>query len=211
MAVCAGVLIPCGGFAANLQIDEGNFQFPANSVLLSEANNIGIHALGFDPATLNIHTANETTSSNGFMIGDVHAEWIAGNPFGNGVSQVFNFNIFEPAAEGGNSVLSDTLSITLTGQLPTANDLNNMSMDLHFRSGSLDETVLLPPLSGALSLTENGFFQFVDPSLPGQLVSDPNNPLSVSFRSDVPEPGTLQLGLLALLTLPLFNRSRVRR
>jgi|GEM_PF-6755292 len=204
----ACVMIPCGAFAATIQIDEGNFLTPTNQVLQDEANNIGINAFGVDPATLNIHTTNE--SSTGFMIGDIHAEWIAANPFGNGVAQIFNFNIFESPSEGGSNVLSDTLSLTLTGQTPSTSDLNNMSMDLHFRSGNLTDNPLLPPLAGGIALTETGFFQFVDPLLPGQLVTDPNNPLSISFRSDIPEPGAYQIGLLALLTLPVVRRWRTK-
>jgi hypothetical protein len=205
----ASLIAPMGAAAATFQIDEGNFQIPLNQVLYAEANTIGINAFGFDPATLNIHSTNETIT--GFMVGDAHAEWIALNPFGNGVSQVFNFNVFEPANEGGNSVLSDTLSITLTGQTPTTSDANNMSLDLHFRSGNLSDNPVLPPLSGGISLGENGVFQLVDPFLPAQLVDDPINPLSVGFRSDViPEPGMWQIGLLGVLMPFVLRRWRAK-
>jgi len=197
---------PLGTFAApvGILVDEGGF-INTNQVLYEDANNIAVQTFGFDAPDTTVFIANETTATNGFGIADVHTDWFATTPYASGAAQTFNFNIYDPANEGG--ALSDTLSITLTGITPAGTDPDNMSMDFHFRSDNLSGGNFLPALLGAIAITENGLFQSVNAFLPVQFVADPNNPFSAGFRSDVvPEPNALELGLLSLLSLPFFRR-----
>ena len=210
LIVSAGLLAPFGSFAqpVTVQVDEGNF-VNTISILYEESNILAGRVFGSDPADLTFFILNETAATNGFGIVDIHLEWSATSPFAPGVAQTFNFNIYDPTNEGGG--LSDTLSLTLTGITPAGADLDNMSLDLFFRSDSLSETSLLLPLAGGIAIIENGFFQPVDAFLPSDFVLDPNSPLSVSFRSDVvPEPGAFQLGLLGLVALPFLRRLCVK-
>ncbi len=202
----ASLAAPLGTFAAPLGVlvDEGGF-VNTNQVLYEEANNIAVQTFGFDTVDTTIFIVNETTATNGFGIADVHSDWFATTPYASGAAQTFNFNIYDPANEGGS--LSDTLSITLTGITPVGTDPDNMSMDFHFRSDNLSGSNLLPALLGGIGITENGFFQSVNAFLPSQFTADVNNPFSVAFRSDVvPEPSAMELGLLSLLSLPFVRR-----
>jgi len=208
--VSASLLAPLGSFAqpVTVQVDEGNFA-NTNSILYEEANVLAGRVLGSDPADLTINTFNETATTNGLGMVDIHLEWSATSPFASGTAQTFNFNIYDPTNEGGG--LSDTLSLTLTGIPQAGADPDNMSLDLSFRSESLSGASALSPLAGGMAMTENGFFQSVDAFLPSDFVTDPTSPLSVSFRSDVvPEPGAFQLGLMGLVALPCLRRLRVK-
>ena len=197
----ASLLAQTGAFAqtspALIRIDESNFQVPDNQQLIEEWNVLGAQATGFDSSSLTIFASNETLTQLGVV--NIHGAWVSPNPLGNGQAQSYGFNIWDPPIEGG--ALSDTLLITLTGQ--TANP-NNMTVDLSFRSDNLAGNGL-SPISGAIDITENGYFQSVDAWLPSQLTL-----LSVSFRSDViPEPSSLALlAVGALSLLPLVSRKR---
>ena len=193
----ASLLAQTGAFAASIRVDEANFLVPDNQVLTEEWNNLGAQALGFDPTSLTVFASNETLTQLGVV--NIHGAWVSPNPLGNGQSQSYAFNIWDPANEGG--ALSDTLFLTLTGQ--TANP-NNMTVDLSFRSDNLAGNGLTP-ISGAIDITENGLFQSLDTWLPSQLTL-----LSVSFRSDVPEPSSLALLAVGALGL-LSYASRKRR
>ena len=198
----ASLLAQIGAFAqtnpATIRIDESNFQVPTNQVLYEEWNTLGAQAIGFDPTSLTITVNNETLSALGVV--NIHGAWISPAPLGNGQEQNYNFNIWDPANEGGG--LSDTLGITLTGQ--TANP-NNMTIDLSFRSDNLAGGGL-SPISGAIDITEDGTFQSLDTWLPSQLTS-----LSVSFRSDVMIPEPSSLALLALGALSLLSYASRKR
>lgn len=91
--------------------------------------------------------------------------------------------------------LSDTLSITVSGHTPTggSTDQNNVSVDLHFRSDTLDDIPPLP-LANGVSIFETGQYQLVNSGL-GDLL--------VEFRSEVvPVPAAVWLlgsGLLGLI------------
>ena len=169
---------------------------------------MAVRALGFATNNFSATVANETATA--FGSADVFGEWIATTPFANGQVQVFNFNIFDPAYEGGG--LSDTLSIVLSGRQPTVLDPNNMTINFSFRSDNLSGTPALGALFGGISITESGYFQSVNAFLPAQFVGDVAAPLTVSFRSDVvPEPSAIQFGLLSLASLPFLLRLRNKR
>jgi len=142
-----------------------------------------------------------TTEAIGTLGGsDIHLEYVSADPGvpAPGTTIVTNYNIFEPGTLA--AVLSDTLSIVLTGHSPTAPGDANVSVDLHFRSDSADEILPLA-LAGGIPITETGSFQTV-----GSGLSD----LIVSFRSDVevPEPFTLGLFGMGALALGLLRRRR---
>lgn len=121
-----------------------------------------------------------------------------------GAAFVKNYNIIEP---DGSGVISDTLSITLTGHTPTSTtDANNVSVDLHFRSGSIDGGVGLPEiaptaLANASVITETLYLTQVDSGL-----SD----LNVKFQSpsEVPVPAAAWLFGSGLLGLTGISRKR---
>jgi hypothetical protein len=198
----ASLLAPIGAFAANIQIDESNFQVPTNQVLIGgEWNALGAHATGFDPASLTITVANETLTALGVV--DIHGEWVSLNPFGNGQTQTYRFNFWDHEIGGVMTDISDTLLITLTGQ---QGNPNNMGIDLSFRSDNLEPAGNgLTPLSGATDILEDGTFQSLDAWLPSQLTQ-----LNVSIRSEVPEPSSLALLAVGALSL-LSYASRKRR
>ena len=174
--ISASLASPLGAGAApvGILIDEGGF-VNTNQVLYEEANNIAAQTFGFDAPDTTIYTVNETAATNGFGIVDIHSDWTATTPYAPGAVQTFNFNIFDPANEGG--LLSDTLSMTLTGISPVGGDADNMSIDFHFRTENLGGGNYLPALLGGVAITENGLFQSVNAFLPSQFVADPNNPL----------------------------------
>jgi PEP-CTERM motif len=193
----ASLLVQTGAFAANILIDESNFQVPTNQVLVGEWNALGAQATGFAPASLTIVTANETLAALGVV--DIHGEWVAPAPFANGQAQTYRFNIWDDVIGGVPTNLSDTLILTLTGQ--QANP-NNMTIDLSFRSDNLAENGLTP-MSGAIDIIEDGTFQPLDTWLPSQLTL-----LNVSFRSDIPEPSSLALLAVGALSLLCASRKR---
>lgn len=136
---------------------------------------------------------------------DLHFEFMSLDPNRPepGTAIISNYNIFSPlplnysVAGPFQQRLSDTLSITITGHTNVGgpNDLNNVSVDLHFRSDSGDE-IPPPALVNAFNILETGQYQVVNSGL-GDLI--------VEFRSDVsevPVPAAAWLlgsGLLGLL------------
>jgi hypothetical protein len=130
---------------------------------------------------------------------DAHFEYISSTtPVPQaGSTSTTNYNIFEPTLP---LTLSDTLNIAITWRQPTTDDLNNVIVDIHFRSDSLDG-ILPALLTDAFSIVETGQAQTVDTVFG---VSD----LTVQFQSDVeatPLPAALPLfasggGLLGLLS-----------
>lgn len=132
---------------------------------------------------------------------DIHFEYTSGGNFPSPGSVVTtNYNIFENPHNAGDSSVSpsDTLGIVLTGHSPGAGDTNNVSVDMHFRSDSLD-SIAPPLLAGGLSVTEIGGYQSVQSGL-----SD----FGVVFASDVPEPATLGLFGIGMAALRLVRRRK---
>src|SRR5579863_2410447 len=81
----------------------------------------------FDPATLNVHTNPETAG--------IHVEWVSTGPVPNpGTAVTSNVNIFGALGTAEALLISDTLSVTFSGQTPTTQDPNNVSADLSFVS-----------------------------------------------------------------------------
>ena len=97
---------------------------------------------------------------------------------------VHNYNFFDPIT----GALSDTLNITLTGHTPAFQGDANVSVDLHFRSDSLND---IPPiaLENGVATTETGNFQLF-----GTGVTD----FQVWAGSEVPETSQTLPGIAAL-------------
>jgi PEP-CTERM motif len=111
-----------------------------------------------------------------------------------GNSFTLNYNIFEP----NSTILSDTLSITVSGHTPAFTGDDNVSVDIHFRSDSTDE-IPFTALQSASTIFETGGFQTVSSGL-----SD----LTVKFASDVPEPASLGLFGSALIGMAVLGRRK---
>ena len=97
---------------------------------------------------------------------------------------VHNYNFFDPIT----GALSDTLNITLTGHTPAFQGDANVSVDLHFRSDSLND---IPPTSlvNGVAVTETGNFQLFNTGL---------TDFQVFAGSEVPETSQTLPGIAAL-------------
>jgi hypothetical protein len=134
---------------------------------------------GFDPATLSITTVPED--------GSLHGEYVSTTPPPVGTVTVLNFNLSE--FTGG--PISDVLSVTLTGRNPSSSDLNNVSVDLNFRSDGEGGPVIDP--LPRVFLVETGAFQDLSDAIVS--LGGPSD-FHVSVASDapeVPEPASLML------------------
>ena len=97
---------------------------------------------------------------------------------------VHNYNIFDPIT----GALSDTLNITLTGHTPAFQGDANVSVDMHFRSDSLND---IPPtlLVNGVSTNETGNFQLFNTGL---------TDFQVWAGSEVPETSQTLPGIAGL-------------
>jgi hypothetical protein len=138
---------------------------------------------------------------------EMHYQYFDSTPLANGAVASANFNIFGH----GESGVSDTLQITVTGIADTNGD--NTFIDLRFISGSLEDTVLPTALLNATSIWESN--DPADPyidvsSLIHQATGLSNaNVIFASVSVPVPEPMTwvmLAIGLVAFG----YNRSNTR-
>ncbi|HWB14722.1 MAG TPA: PEP-CTERM sorting domain-containing protein [Pirellulales bacterium] len=171
---------------------------------------LALHLLGsYDPTSVNKQVVNENIGVIGSA--DAHFEFFSNDPNvpANGQTLTYNFNIFSPRDVSPNNPtgLSDTWNIVLTGHAPTPGDANNVSVDTHFRSDSLDE-IPPTPLVNATGILErydlgppsghpDGTYQYVGP-----LLSD----LTTGFNSSAPEPSSI--AMLGVGIAGLFYRRR---
>jgi hypothetical protein len=168
---------------------------------------------GFSPAATAVLT-NEIPGASGQLGAfDAHFEYLSANPLANGFSVTKNFNIFGAVGGPEPGELSDTLSIFFTGQTPSSGDLNNMSVDLHFRSDN--ETIGLPPLTSAVSVNElTALPGYVD--LSSQIAGGgiQTGEFNLRFAStDIPEPGPIALAAVggAIAGVVAWCRRRATR
>lgn len=152
-------------------IDEG--EGPVQLASLSDGSVAGIGGTGFIPATnpasygglynstgsgvTTTPASSVTTSITNEAVGvlgavDMHFQYTDRTPLAAGASQTVNFNFYD--GNPSTTLVSDTLSLTFTGQAPAPGTGNNMLVDLHWRSDSADEIIAPPPLSNAHNLNE---------------------------------------------------------
>lgn len=162
---------------------------------------LGTSPFGFDPSTFTMQVVQEGIGVPNFGIADLHGEWADVNPLDVGETISVNFHLIEPIGEPNPGSISDTINVVLTGHTPNGHN-NNMSVDFHFRSDTLDG-IAPPGLTNPIALIETGRFQDLTPfirdatSVPGGRPGLEN--LQVFVRSDVPEPGSMaMLGGIAI-------------
>jgi hypothetical protein len=173
--------------------------------LASGAEDPVVYAVGTSPYGFDLTSLNIQSGPNFPEAFDLHGEYMSASPLASGQSLSVNFNFIDPSPQGW---VGDTLNIVFTGHTPTAGDLNNISVDLHFRSDS--ETAPLPGLVNAISINEvPGFI----PLAPYIIQSGGPSDIQISVQSDaestVPDT-TSTLGMLFLATALLFGAERVR-
>lgn len=157
---------------------------------------VGVAPYGFDPASLSIQSGPQHPEEF-----DLHGEYNSNGWAVNGVSVVVNFNFFEETPL--QNELSDTLNIVFSGHTPVAGDLNDVSVDLHFRSDS-DPAGGLTALANAISIFEVPGFMQLD-----QFIIAAGGPTNFSLAVRSPEPSTfvmLSLGIVSLLGYRLRKR-----
>lgn len=185
------------GAEPKLAIDEG---IGLPNPLTSEGS-LGVLTQNFTPAnSLSFTLVQE--SANGLGSAVVRFDFFSLAAPAPGQQTTTNTNFLDIGSNGQVSV-SDTISVVLTGHGPDPFG-NNVTADIVFLSGSLNDSVLPPLLPNAASLGENGFYQLVGTGVP---VSD----LNLSIRSDVdpvPEPATFGLMLAGLAGLGWAARRR---
>jgi hypothetical protein len=152
---------------------------------------------GFDPTSYNAQFNPEAF--------DLHGEYFSTLNIPNGTSVSVNFNFYDGVGSPDPNLVSDTLNIVFTGHTPTAGDINNVSVDLHFRSDT--DPFGLPPLTNGISITElNGVIM----SLQGQFPQGAPTDFNISVASGVPEPGTWGMILVGGAGM-LYRGFRMRR
>ncbi len=175
--------------AASLN-QNGDYTNPVANFGTGTSGLIGITGSSDFQATAHGNLVQETTGTTFAALGliDMHYEYADSVALGAGVVKLANFNIYGLRESG----LSDTLSITFTGHTTDAAGFNT-SVDLHFRSSSLEDTVLPEAL-----VNGNNIFESYDPSNPyvdvSSLITQATglNDAHVRFASvSVPEPMTL--------------------
>ena len=140
---------------------------------------------------------------------DLHVEYLSALNLANGQSLSVNFNFTEPpsdAAEHAAGWISDTLNLVFTGHTPTTGDVNNISVDMHFRSDS--DTTAATALVNAISLAETGLMQNLTTQISG--AGGPSD-FNISIQSEtVPEPATFGMIGAGLAGLALLRRRLLR-
>ncbi len=180
----------CGaGLAAaqpRLSIDEG---IGLPNPLTTEGT-LGVLTQNFTPANNLVFNVIQETA-NGLGSASVQFDFFSAAAPAPGQQTTTNTNIFDFA--NGQAIISDTVSVRLTGHAPDPVGFN-VSADILFLSGSIGDTLLPQPLPNAFAMGENGFYQLVNTGVP---VAD----LNFSVRSDVnpvPEPATWALLLAGI-------------
>ena len=189
-ALAALIAAGTAGAEPRLSIDEG---LGLPNPLMSEGT-LGVLTQNFTPANgLSVAIAQESVNGLGSAV--VRFDFFSLAAPAPGHQTTTNTNFFD-IGSNGQVTLSDTVSVQLTGHGLDAVG-NNVTADIVFLSGSLNDNVLPQPLPNAASLGENGFYQLVGTGVP---VAD----LNFSVRSDVnlvPEPATYGLMLAGLAGL----------
>lgn len=158
---------------------------PAGAGVILSINDLGdsLSAIATGPAH-NVSYQIGTETSTHLGMADSAFEFFSASPLLPGQVNVLTYNIMDPGPAGQmSSIISDTLSITLTGHTPGFLGDDNMSADIHFRSDGVNN--LLPPaLFGGVSVLELSQWQTVPSG---------NGDLTVRFASAPDAGGTLAL------------------
>jgi hypothetical protein len=145
-----------------------------------------------------------------FGVADFHGEYKSATPLNPGVSITTNFNILEPPGGGNAGSVSDTMGLTFSGRTPDASG-DNLSIDAHFRSTTLDG-IAPPALSGGVlfTLTETGEFQALDSDI-ATATGITDFHLQLRNALDVPEPGNAAMLMGMISGSLLLGARRLRR
>ncbi len=153
---------------------------------------------GFDPTTV-----NQQVNPEAF---DLHGEYLSTMLIPNGTSISVNFDFLELLGGPETGLISDTLNIVFTGHTPVTGDVNNLSVDMHFRSDT--DPFGLPGLSNAITITETGNFQSLTNMI--QQAGGPSD-FGISVASGaVPEPSAFNLMCIGGIAI-LLGRLRSGR
>jgi hypothetical protein len=180
-----------------------------SEIMRASANGNGGYIPATNPATVMGFTPDAvwqlTNEGPGvFGVADIHLEYTTAANIVPGEVRVVNFNFYCPL-EG--TAVSDTLGITFTGH--TLDELGrNVSVDLHFRSDTLDG-IAPPPLVNGISVMETNDYVDVTALITGATgIGD----FHTRVASDcIPEPASLTLLTMGAASFAGYGWRRWRR
>jgi hypothetical protein len=120
---------------------------------------------------------------------------------------VFNFNFIDSSEGETAANPGDTLSVAISAHTPAfQGDNANTSIDMHFRSGPLNDTTVTALLNAVSINEDNGMIDLT--SFLGPAFTGGSSDFNIRAQSDIPEPVSIALLGVGLAGLGVIRRRR---